>query len=310
MNAPNAKNIAPSEAARAVASEIRRLGPFFNDEVLKASYALYAPLHERAPRSGTEVHRDLAYGDDPRHRLDVHVASKRPGGPAPVVAFFHGGGYVAGERSPVPGLIYDNVPTFFARHGMIGVNATYRLAPAHQWPSGGEDVGRVVDWLVRNAARYGGDPQRIFLVGHSAGATHAATWTFMESVHGAGGPRIAGAMLISGVYAALHPEYSSETPRENQFAYYGRDVDAWAGMAPYGHIKADHPAVFVIASEHEPYYFAWPSVALVAALVKRDRRMPWHKFLPDHNHVSSALQINSEIDTLGPELLNFINSVR
>lgn len=60
----------------------------------------------------------------------------------------------------------------------------------------------------------------------------------------------------------------------------------------------------------EPHYFSWPSVALEAELVKRDRRMPWHKFVPDHNQVSSAFQINSEIDTLGPDLLDFIASVR
>src|SRR5687767_10290933 len=190
------------DEAQSIAAEIRRLGPVFNDDVRRATYALYVPLQERAPKDGVQVHKDLAYGEDPRHRLDVFVADQRPEGTAAVVAFFHGGGYVSGERDPVPGLIYDNVPTFFARHGLIGVNATYRLAPGHKWPSGGEDVGKVVAWLVRNIGRYGGDPDRIFLVGHSAGATHVATWIFMEKIHGSVGPRIAGAALISGVYAA------------------------------------------------------------------------------------------------------------
>ena len=166
--------------------------------------------------------------------------------------------------------------------------------------------GRTVDWLAQNITRYGGDPKRIFLLGHSAGATHAATWTFMKMIHGANGPGVAGVMLISGVYAALHPQFSSDTPRPNQFAYYGSEVDKWAAMAPFGHIEPGHPPAFIIASEHEPYYFSWPSVALLGALVRCDRRMPWHKFLPGHNHVSSALQINSEVDTLGPDLLQFI----
>ena len=292
-----------------ISDQIRRLGPIFNDAVLKASYELYAPLQERAPKGAMAVHKDLAYGDDPRQRLDVFVPDHRPGGGAPVVIFFHGGGYVAGSRSPIPGLIYDNVPTYFARHGMIGVNATYRLAPQHQWPSGGVDVGLAVRWVANNIGKYGGDPARIFLVGHSAGATHAATWTFMEKIHGAGGPGIAGAMLISGVYAALHPQFSNEGPRQNQFDYYGNDMASWNAMAPFGHIKHDHPPVFVISSEYEPYYFSWPSTALMGALLQCDRRTPWHKFLPGHNHVSSALQINSEIDTLGPDLLNFIASV-
>ena len=293
------------EATR-VAAEIRRMGPVFNEDVLRATYALYVPLQQRVPKDGMRVERDIAYGEDARHRLDVFTPEKRVSG-APVVAYFHGGGYIAGERSPVPDLIYDNVPRFFARHGMVGVNATYRLAPEHKWPSGGEDVGRVVRWLRENAARYGGDPRKIFLVGQSAGATHIATWTFMESVHGPGGPLIAGAMLISGVYAAQHPDYSMEAPRPNQFAYYGDDLSKWAAMAPFDHIKSDHPRVFITTSEHEPYFFVWPSLALASALMRRDRRMPWFRYLPDHNHVSAALQIGCEIDTLGTGLLDFIS---
>lgn len=295
-----------SEEAARVAAEIRRMGPVFNEDVLRATYALYVPLQRRTSREGVRAERDIAYGEHPRQRLDVFTPEQRVSG-APVVAYFHGGGYIAGERSPVPGVVYDNVPRFFARHGMVGVNATYRLAPAHKWPSGGADVGRVVRWLHENAAQYGGDPQKIFLVGQSAGATHVATWTFMERVHGADGPLAAGVMLISGVYAAQHPDYGMETPRPNQFAYYGDDPTKWPAMAPFDHVKPGHPPVLLTTSEYEPYYFVWPSLALASSLMKRDRRMPWFRTLPDHNHVSPALQIGCEIDTLGAELLQFIS---
>src|ERR1017187_7822007 len=107
-----------------IVAEIRRLGRNFNPEILKATYALYTPLQQRAPKDGIEIHKDQVYGDDERQRLDVFVAAKKPASPAPIVIYFHGGGYVAGERSPLPGLIYDNVPTFFARNGIIGANAT------------------------------------------------------------------------------------------------------------------------------------------------------------------------------------------
>lgn len=297
------------DVATRVAQAIARLGPHFNDEILKATYDLYVPLQREAPKEGIRVERDIAYGEDERHRLDVFQPQARSTKAAPIVVFFHGGGYIAGARSPVPGLIYDNVPTFFARHGFIGVNATYRLAPMHRWPSGGEDVGRVVAWLRVHGERFGGDPDRIFLVGHSAGATHAATWSFIERVHGPAGPRVAGVMLISGVYAALHPSFSNDPPRQNQFDYYGPDPEAWWQMAPFVHVKPDHPPVFIATSQFEPYYYSWPSVALLEALVKVDRRMPRFRFLPGHNHASSALQINCAIDTLGPDLLAFVESV-
>jgi triacylglycerol lipase len=291
-----------------ITAEIRRLGRNFNPEVLKATYALFAPLQERAPKDGVEIHKDIAYGEDDRHRLDVFAPARKPS-KAPIVVYFHGGGYVAGERSPLPGLIYDNVPTFFARHGAIGVNATYRLAPQHKWPSGAADVGKVVDWLRENAARYGGDPNRIFIMGQSAGATHVATWTFVPQVHGVAGPRIAGAILLSGVYAPQHPEFSPEKPAANSTAYYGEDASKYAERSALNHVKEGHPPVFVAVAEYDPYPLAWPSAALVAALVKADKKMPWFVFNRNHNHVSPAMQINSEIDALGPELLAFVQSV-
>ena len=306
MNAPDAASV---DEAKRVHAELRRIGPIFDEDVLKRTYALYVPLQERAPRAGVIAQRNLAYGPDERHLLDVFTPEHPSSGLVPVVMFLHGGGYIAGERSPVPGIIYDNVPTFFARHGMVGVNATYRLAPTHRWPSGGEDVGRAVVWLQENARRFGGDPERIFVVGHSAGATHAATWTFMREIHGADGPGVAGVALISGVYAATHPGYTSDPPRPNQFAYYGEDVARWPTMWPFDHVRPGHPPVFIAMSALEPYHFTWPSIALLDALLKCDRKMPAFRLLPDHNHVSSALQINCEIDDLGGDLLSFVRGV-
>ena len=290
-----------------VAAEIRRMGRAFNPEILKATYALFTPLQERAPKDGVERDDDIAYGPDARNRLDVFAPAKKPA-KAPIVVYIHGGGYVAGERSPLPGLIYDNVPTFFARHGMIGVNATYRLAPQHKWPSGAADIGKVVEWLRENAGRYGGDPERIFVIGQSAGATHVATWTFVPEVHGSAGPRIAGAMLLSGVYAPQHPEFSPGKPAPNSVAYYGEDASRYAAMSPLNHVRPGHPPVLVAVSEYDPYPLAWPSAALVGELVKCDKRMPWFTLNRNHNHVSPAMQINSAVDTLGPELLAFVQN--
>ncbi len=296
------------QLAKQIAGQIRGMGNAFNLEVLQATYALFTPLQERAPREGIAIERDLSYGEDARHRLDVFVPERRPETPAPVVVYVHGGGFVAGERSPVPGLIYDNVPIFFARHGLIGINATYRLAPDHKWPSGAADVGAVVGWVKANAARFGGDPGRIFLRGQSAGATHVATWSLVEAVHGAGGPAIAGAILLSGSYAPLDPEFSSGSPGDNQIAYYGEDLDAWAERSPLYHVAPGHPPIYIGVAELDPYPLSWPSAALLAALVRCDRTLPWFKLLRGHNHVSPAMHVNSEIDMLGPDLLDFIAS--
>jgi triacylglycerol lipase len=295
-----------ANVAAAITAAIRKMGQNFNEEILNATYALYRPLQERAPKDGVTVHKEIAYGDDERHRLDIFVPATRPATPAPVVVYFHGGGYIAGARSPLPGLIYDNVPTFFARHGCIGVNATYRLAPAHKWPAGASDVGAVVQWLRANIAAHGGDPQRIIVMGQSAGASHVATWTFLEKVHGSAGPGIAGSILLSGGYGALHPQFNNGPAAPNHIAYFGEDTAAWADRCVLGNVRAGHPRVFLGVAELDPYALTWPTAALVAELVQRDRRIPWVRMLRGHNHVSPAMQINSEVDTLGPELLEFV----
>jgi acetyl esterase/lipase len=292
-----------------VAAAIRKLGRKFDPEVLQATYAIYRPVQERAPKDAVEVHRELAYGEHARHRLDIHAPVSRPA-KAPIVIYFHGGGYVSGERSPIPGLIYDNVATFFARHGMIGVNATYRLAPEYKWPSGGADVGAAVVWLRENVSRFGGDPDRIFIMGQSAGGTHVATWTFIPQVHGPLGPRVAGTILLSSVLGPCDPEYSPERPiAPHRLAYFGEDESQWAAMNPINHVKAGHPPVFISVTEFDPPPLQWSSPALLAALYRCDRKMPWFMHNRDHNHVSPAMQINAAFDDIGPEILAFVQSL-
>src|SRR5690606_8419979 len=84
-------------------------------------------------------------------------------------------------------------------HGAVGVNVSYRLAPEHQWPSGIEDLSAVVAWARRNVAAHGGDPHRLFLWGHSAGAAHIGDY-LVDAVRGGRSPGVAGAILTSGFY--------------------------------------------------------------------------------------------------------------
>ena len=295
-----------TETVTDIDHEIRRIGRVFNQDVMSTTLALFAPLQERAPKDGVEATRDLAYGEHDRHRLDVFAPARRPDTLSPVVVYIHGGAFIGGSRDPAPGLIYDNVPTFFARHGLIGVNATYRLAPEFKWPSGATDVGAIVGWLKENVIDYGGDPDLIFLMGQSAGATHVATYTFIEAVHGPAGSRVAGAILLSGSYAPLDPNFSEGKPGANQIAYYGEDTSRWAEMSPLYHVEPGHPPVFLCVTEYDPYPLAWPTTALLGALIKCDKLLPSFKLLRGHNHVSPAMHINSEVDRLGLDLLAFV----
>ena len=111
----------------------------------------------------------ISFGDDPRLKLDVWVPSRRSASLLPVVLFFYGGGWVAGERGD-----YGFVGRAFAARGFVTVIADYRLVPMVRFPAFVEDGARAVRWVRDHVAHYGGDPRRINLSGHSAGSYIAA----------------------------------------------------------------------------------------------------------------------------------------
>ena len=157
-----------------ITQKIRSLGREMSP-VTMAAMELFIPFHEMTPYEGVRFERDIAYGTDPRNLLDLCASGAvQPGDRRDILVFLHGGGFVRGDKKLPDSPYHDNVALWVARNGMIGVNMTYRLAPEHMYPSGIEDVAAVVQWLHQNAESYGGDVDRIFLFGSSAGAIHIA----------------------------------------------------------------------------------------------------------------------------------------
>ena len=112
--------------------------------------------------------RDIAYGDHARHLLDVYEPAQAHNG-APVVVFFYGGNWNMGERGN-----YVFAGEALASQGFVTVIPDYRLYPEVRFPDFLHDCAAAVRWTAENAARFGGDPQRIFVMGHSSGAYNAA----------------------------------------------------------------------------------------------------------------------------------------
>src|SRR6202790_36774 len=137
--------------------------------------ALYAPLQQKEPYQSVKIERDLKYGTADRNLLDVFMP-ETPSPPRPVLIFVHGGAFVAGDRRESGTPFYDNIMLWAVRNGFVGVNMTYRLAPRAKWPAGAEDIGSAVQWVANNIGGRGGDPARIYLMGHSAGAVHVASY--------------------------------------------------------------------------------------------------------------------------------------
>src|SRR5215471_12407700 len=134
---------------------------------LRRHVSLFTVINLLVPRAGYAIHRGLAFGADPRQKLDIYVPSGLNAA-APVVLFFYGGGWQGGERTE-----YLAFGQAFTSAGMVAVVADYRLYPQVKYPGFVEDAARALAFVRAQAALYGGDPGRIFLAGHSAGAYNA-----------------------------------------------------------------------------------------------------------------------------------------
>jgi acetyl esterase/lipase len=282
---------------------LRNLGFDLTPAQIQATMELMAPL---APQPGPDVtvHRDVVYGPDPRHRMDVFVPAAGVVR-APVVVFVHGGGFVRGDKGAPDAPFYNNVGLWAARSDCIGVTMTYRLAPHATWPAGSEDVGAAVRFLHDGVHQWGGNPNGIFLMGQSAGAVHVAGYVAELRLHQAANGGIAGAIMVSGLYDVARADRNPF-----QAAYYGEDATRWPEQSTLGKLAETSLPCFYTVSEFDPPDFQRQAAWLVEAHTTRQGRWPRLMQLAGHNHLSSVLQIGSPVDTLGPELLRFIRAVR
>lgn len=125
-------------------------------------------LNALTPDSTYDKTEGIAYGDDPRQKLDVYVPHQPMPG-APVVVFFYGGSWNSGSR-----VDYRFVGEALASKGIVTVVADYRLYPQVRYPLFLEDGARAVAWTQAHIHAFSGNPQRLYLMGHSSGGYNAA----------------------------------------------------------------------------------------------------------------------------------------
>ncbi|MEO8314177.1 MAG: alpha/beta hydrolase [Pseudomonadota bacterium] len=280
-----------------IRAKLEALGPELSPAMIQGTQKVMIPL-VAASDSSVQVTRDQHYGPDERNRLDVFRKGVAVG--APVLVYIHGGGFVMGDKTTPGSPFFDNVGQWVAQQGWIGVTITYRLAPTHRWPSGPEDMARTVSWLREHVAEYGGDPQKLFLVGQSAGAAHVAAYIANERFH-PGSAGIAGAVLISGVL-----DLSSQPANPYSAAYFGdnpatiAEADSIAGL-----VGTSIPLLFTV-SEFDPRDFQDQAAQLTRAWHGHKGRYPPMAYLAGHNHISPALSIGSAEDQLSRCIAEFV----
>ena len=284
-----------------LSASIRALG---NRIDVAATKALYAPLDANAPRAGVTRAAGLAYGAHERQRVDVYrpeAADK----PLPVLVFVHGGGFVRGDRSE-----RANAGWCFAAQGLVTVVPGYRLAADAGWPAGAQDVAAVLAWVREHAAALGGDPQRIFLCGESAGAAHVAAATLVRGLQ-APGPAPAGVVLVSGVYDArleylARAQFGTPTPDPRNDAYFGSDASLLAARSTIELVDAAPFPLLMTYAELDPPQMQVQAGALFSRLVTQHGFAPELRVIADHGHLSQVFALNTGDTALADPILDFV----
>jgi acetyl esterase/lipase len=214
-------------------------------------FATFAP-RDPASRLAT----DQAYGDQPRQRLDVY-APRRSGGAAPVAIFFYGGSWDSGRRQD-----YGWVGQALAAKGFVTLVPDYRIYPQVSYPGFLQDGAAAVRWAVRHAAEFGGDPRRIVLVGHSAGAYNALMLALDTAYLKDAGvdPKVVRAVGgLSGPYDFL-PLDGPITRRT-----FGQAPDL-AATQPLTYVSAASPPAFLATGDADTVVYPRNTVSLAKAL--------------------------------------------
>jgi acetyl esterase/lipase len=136
---------------------------------MRRAFALLVAVAFLSPARAQDVKRNIPYADpaDERQVLDVYSPTNAKG--LPVVFWIHGGGWQTGDKTDV-----QVKPQAFTDKGFVFVSTNYRLLPKVDMATILRDVAKAIRWVHDHVAGYGGDPERLFVMGHSAGAQLAA----------------------------------------------------------------------------------------------------------------------------------------
>jgi acetyl esterase/lipase len=299
-----------------------------------------------APPSGAPRIRESFdvryYPGNGRQTLDVFAPAETGKGPLPVVLFVHGGTWVAGDKNHFG--LNRGVGRFLARHGIVAVLVNYRLSPRVKHPEHARDVARAFAWTCRNVARYGGDPGRVVLVGHSAGG-HLACLVATDKTYLAD-PELKltdreraglrGVVGVSGVYRIPPPEefrkmsaaivehlVARTAPSQlagmltpvlmraseslNPFALvFGSDPSVQKQASPLNHVHEGLPPFLLLYAEREIPGLAMMAQEFAAALRKANDTVLL-KEVPECTHRSIVIQMHDSRDEAGKLLLDFVS---
>jgi len=251
--------------------------------------------YSQAPLTG------IAYGDDARQMLDIYLPKQNAAGTSAVLIFFHGGAWRDGEREG-----YGFLGRAFASRGFVTIIADYRKSPKVRFPVFVEDTAAAIAWVNANIATHDGDPKRIFLMGHSAGA-HIAMMTALD-------PQWLAAKnlkpdVIKGVIGLAGPyDFLPLTTESSQIA-----LGQWPDLTetqPITFARADAPPLLLLTGEKDTVVKPRNSKILSEKIQALGGQQQLQIY-PDVDHADIIMAVARPFRQKAPvvaDVVNFINA--
>ncbi|MEX2481346.1 MAG: alpha/beta hydrolase [Gammaproteobacteria bacterium] len=249
-------------------------------------------LNAVTPSGSHELTSGIAYGSDPRQRLDVY----RPAPAAsshPLVVFFYGGSWNRGDRRD-----YRFLGQALAARGMVVVVPDYRVYPQIVYPEFLHDSAAAVAWAVREAGAFGADPKRLYVMGHSAGAYNAAMLALDPrwlAGSGLSPQALAGWLGLAGPYDFLPIINPEVRPVFNH-------PDYPSGTQPIDHVSFAAPRTFLAAAASDDLVNPKRNTAQLARLLDEAGVDVERKLYSRVNHVTLASAFAWPLRWLAPVL--------
>lgn len=193
-------------------------------------------LNAVVPSEGYQLVEDVAYGQGPRHKLDIYQPTVHAAG-SPTIVFFYGGGWEDGDKKD-----YKFLAQALTSRGYTVVVPDYRVYPEVVFPAFVNDAASAVAWTEANISEYGGDTEHLFLMGHSAGAHIAALLNLNADYlaqHGVSPEMLSGVIGLAGPYDFL--PLKSDTLK----TIFGPEETRWQSQ-PIEFVTGQHPPMLLM----------------------------------------------------------------
>lgn len=261
------------------------------------SYSPTRVLTAISSMRGVAITKDIQYGTDPRQGLDIYKPSSDDAskpqthlvGGLPVVVFIYGGSWQSGDKEG-----YGFVGRSLAQAGYVTVVMDYRLAPKNIYPDYVNDSVSAISWVYQHIAQYGGNPNEIFVMGHSAGAFNAVAAVdderFWKNSH-VPNTAIKGVIGLAGPYSYDFRDYPDS---KGAFPVDGKPDD----IMPDSHVRSDAPPHYLLTAEKDTLVGIKNFLKMKRGLERANVPLETG-VVPKVNHITMIVAMASPMEWLG-----------